>query len=184
MEWALDALAAGGRPLTEDGPLVEAARGGDAAAFAALYRRWAPVVHGVLLAAVPRGDVEDLVQDVFHVALRRLDTLRDPSAFGPWLLRVARNRGNDFHRRSVPTQALPDEVAGPEGPTVEAREVLAALRALPAAYRETLALRLVEGMTGPEIAAATGMTPGSVRVNLHRGMKRLRAILEGGRRRA
>jgi RNA polymerase sigma-70 factor, ECF subfamily len=40
-------------------------------------------------------------------------------------------------------------------------------------------LRLVEGMTGPEIAARTGLTPASVRVNLHRGMKQLRERLEG-----
>ena len=46
-------------------------------------------------------------------------------------------------------------------------------------YRETLILRLVEGMTGPEIAARTGMTHGSVRVNLHRGMEQLRAQLSG-----
>ncbi len=43
--------------------------------------------------------------------------------------------------------------------------------------RETLILRLVEGMTGPEIAARTGLTPGSVRVNLHRGMQQLREKL-------
>jgi RNA polymerase sigma-70 factor, ECF subfamily len=50
---------------------------------------------------------------------------------------------------------------------------------LPECYRETLTLRLVEGMTGPEIAAQTGLTPDSVRVNLCRGMKLLRASLEG-----
>ena len=48
-------------------------------------------------------------------------------------------------------------------------------------YRETLILRLVEGMTGPEIAARTGMTHGSVRVNLHRGMEQLRAKLSASR---
>jgi len=61
-----------------------------------------------------------------------------------------------------------------EGP---AAEILEAVRSLPDAYRETLILRLVEGMTGPEIAARTGMTHGSVRVNLHRGMQQLRAKL-------
>lgn len=45
------------------------------------------------------------------------------------------------------------------------------------AYRETLTLRLVEGMTGPEIAVLTGLTEGSVRVNLHRGMQLLRESL-------
>jgi len=56
--------------------------------------------------------------------------------------------------------------------------VLAAIQSLPEAYSETLTLRLVEGMTGPEIAARTGLTEGSVRVNLHRGMKQLREKLE------
>ena len=60
----------------------------------------------------------------------------------------------------------------------EARRLLAIVRTLPDAYRETLVLRLVEGLTGPEIAERTGLTPASVRVNLHRGMKLLREKLE------
>ena len=55
--------------------------------------------------------------------------------------------------------------------------MLAAIRGLPEAYHEPLILRLVEGMTGPEIAARTGLTAGSVRVNLHRGMQMLRERL-------
>lgn len=55
--------------------------------------------------------------------------------------------------------------------------MLEAIRSLPEAYREPLVLRLVEGLTGPEIAEKTGLTPGSVRVNLSRGMKRLRTSL-------
>ena len=58
---------------------------------------------------------------------------------------------------------------------------LAAIRELPETYRETLIMRLVEGMSGPEIAERTGMKPRSVRVNLHRGFKLLRERL-GGRR--
>ena len=55
--------------------------------------------------------------------------------------------------------------------------MLAIIQRLPESYRETLVLRLVEGMTGPEIAARTGLTAASVRVNLHRGMKLLRERL-------
>jgi RNA polymerase sigma-70 factor (ECF subfamily) len=51
------------------------------------------------------------------------------------------------------------------------------IRRLPEAYRDTLMLRLVEGMSGAEIAERTGLTPGSVRVNLHRGMQLLRDAL-------
>ena len=163
--------------LSEDVALVAAARAGDRSAFGQLYDRYARMVHGVLLARVPHHEVADLVQDVFLAALRRLDTLRDDGAFGGWLAMIARNRATDFHRRSKETTELPDNMSRNDPPGVEAKAALAAIRALPEPYRDPLILRLVEGMTGPEIAARTGMTPGSVRVNLHRGMKQLREKL-------
>ncbi len=167
--------------LSGGAALVAAARGGDRAAFGGLYDRYARMVHGILLARVPRGEVDDLVHDVFLQALRRLHTLRDDSAFGAWLAMIARNRANDYYRRTPETGELPENLTGPgletPGPKAEALAALAAVRSLPEAYRETLILRLVEGMTGPEIAARTGLTPASVRVNLHRGMKQLREKL-------
>ena len=84
----------------------------------------------------------------------------------------------DFHRRRRDTVELVDDVAAPEDAgDAEALSVLAVLRTLPEAYREPLVLRLVEGMNGPEIAKRIGMTEGSVRVNLHRGIKMLRGKL-------
>ncbi|MBZ5658086.1 MAG: sigma-70 family RNA polymerase sigma factor [Acidobacteriia bacterium] len=172
---------------SEDALLVGAARDGDRAAFGRLYDRYARMVHGILLAKVPLSEVDDLVQDVFMMALRRLSTLRETGSFGAWLAAIARNRANDYHRHSVPEDPLGDDseneiergITGGDhqGP---AAAVLDAVRSLPDAYRETLILRLVEGMTGPEIAARTGMTHGSVRVNLHRGMQQLRAKLSKG----
>jgi RNA polymerase sigma-70 factor, ECF subfamily len=160
--------------------LVVAARDGDRVAFGQLYDRFAPMVHGVLLARVPRADVDDLVQDAFLQAMKRLGSLRNTEAFGPWLAAIARNRARDHWRRGETTVELPAELPGSAHPEGEAMTVLAAIRRLPEAYRETLVLRLVEGMTGPEIAERTGLTPGSVRVNLHRGMQILRDAL--GRR--
>jgi RNA polymerase sigma-70 factor (ECF subfamily) len=171
--------------VSEDAMLVCAARDGDRAAFGRLYERYARMVHGVLLAKVPTGDVDDLVQDVFLRALRRLSTLREVGSFGGWLAVIARNLANDYHRRAVAEDPFEDDApdndlgrgrtrAEHEGP---AAAILDAIRVLPDAYRETLILRLVEGLTGPEIAAHTGLTHGSVRVNLHRGMELLRAIL-------
>ena len=157
--------------------LVAAARDGDRAAFGRLYDRFAPMVHGVLLSRVPRSDVDDLVQDVFLQAMRRLGSLRSAEAFGPWLAAIARNRARDHWRRGEDTVELPEELPGSPHPEGEAMTVLAAIRRLPEAYRETLVLRLVEGMTGPEIAERAGLTPGSVRVNLHRGMQMLREAL-------
>jgi RNA polymerase sigma-70 factor (ECF subfamily) len=157
---------------------VEAARSGDRDAFGQLYRRYAPMVHGILLARVPRPDVSDLVQDVFLKALERLGSLREIRTFGGWLATIARNRATDFHRRAPAAVELPDDLAAPEGAHAEALQVLALIRTLPDAYRETLVMRLVEGMTGPEIAERSGLTPGSVRVNLHRGMMLLKKKLD------
>jgi RNA polymerase sigma-70 factor, ECF subfamily len=157
--------------------LVEAVRAGDRDAFARLYEQFAPLVHGVLLARVPYDEVGDLVQDVFLVAFRKLGSLRDAARFGPWVAMIARNRAMDFHRRARATEELHEEFAHAGGHEAEASEALEIIRSLPEAYRETLVLRLVEGMTGPEIAARTGLQPASVRVNLHRGMKLLRERL-------
>jgi RNA polymerase sigma-70 factor (ECF subfamily) len=90
---------------------------------------------------------------------------------------IARNRAVDFHRRSRATVELTDDIGGTDKQESRAAEILELIRGLPEAYRETLVLRLVEGMTGPEIATRTGLTAASVRVNLHRGMKLLREKL-------
>ncbi len=163
--------------IFNDLELVRAAREGDRAAFGRLYDRYARMVHGILLAWVPVGEVDDLVQDVFLLALRRVHTLREAGAFGGWLAMIARNRARDYHRRLVERYELPEDLAVGQ-PDSEAHAALAAIRTLPEAYRETLILRLVEGLTGPEIAERTGLTPASVRVNLHRGIKQLRQKLE------
>ena len=157
--------------------LVSAALEGDRDCFGRLYDLYAPLVHGILLARVPRAEVDDLVQDIFLHAFRKLNTLRDRAAFGPWVAMIARNRAVDFHRRTHHTVEITDEVGGSNTSDSRATEILELIRRLPEAYRETLVLRLVEGMTGPEIAARTGLTPASVRVNLHRGMKLLREKL-------
>lgn len=158
--------------------LVAQACKGDRRAFALLHERYAPVVHAVLLARVPHQEAEDLAQEVFAKALEHLSSVRDPAAVGGWLCTLARNLANDYHRARK-TATLPAELVGP-GDGAAASDVLAAIRELPATYSETLLMRLVEGLTGPEIAEATGMTHGSVRVNLHRGMKLLRRRLGEG----
>jgi RNA polymerase sigma-70 factor (ECF subfamily) len=163
--------------------LVSAARNGDRGAFGLLYERFSRMVHGILLARVPLAEVDDLVQDVFVQAMRQVHTLRDVSCFGGWLAVVTRNRANDYHRRSVElvelTEDSPSEARRKQRQTPghDAAAILAVIRGLPEAYRETLILRLVEGFTGPEIAERTGLTAGSVRVNLHRGMQMLREKL-------
>lgn len=163
--------------VTVEAQLVDRIRSGDREAFGEIYRMFAPLVHGIVLARVPHDEVQDIVQDVFLTAYHQLHSLRDKSAVGAWVATIARNRAAEFYRQSRPTEELTEELHGRTRPHAEAQEILSAIRSLPDSYRETLVLRLVEGMSGSEIAERTGLRPDSVRVNLHRGMELLREKL-------
>jgi RNA polymerase sigma-70 factor, ECF subfamily len=156
--------------------VVAAARRGDREAFAELYRRFHRAVHGVVLARAEFSVAADLVQDVFAIALERLAELAEPAAFAGWILSIARNHAIDHARLARPSDELVD-VPAPITRCAELAQVVAALRELPETYRETMIMRLVEGMTAAEIADQTGLAVGSVRNNLHRGMKLLRERL-------
>jgi RNA polymerase sigma-70 factor (ECF subfamily) len=161
---------------------IAAARAGDAAAFAWLYRRFVPIVHGIALARVGPSDADDVVQETFLALHRHVATLRDAAALPGWLCAVAANAAISRRRRRArdPAPAVFDdpEARPPAADDAVLRaHVLTAIQALPDAYRTALVWRLVEGLPGPEIAARTGLTPGSVRVNLCKGMAMLRERL-------
>lgn len=165
--------------------LVQQAQRGSRRAFDALWERYAPTVHGILLGMVHESEAEDLAQDVAIHAFRSIGSLKKPASFPAWLCAIARNTGRDAlaARRRSPETSL-DEGPGAEiqapsnGDPLAADEILAQIRALPECYREPLMLRLLLQMSGPSIASHTGMTEGSVRVNLCRGMKLLRQRLK------
>ena len=160
--------------------VIAAARSGDRVAFGLLYIRYRQMVHAVVLSIPSVGDADDVVQEVFLTAMRRLHTLRDPGSFGAWLAAIARNEARGSLGRTKSSVELTDQRIGSrQEDDAAAQLALSTIRSLPEAYRETLLMRLVEGMTGPEIAAQTGLTPDSVRVNLHRGMRLLREALGG-----
>ncbi len=162
---------------TAEARLIERVRAGDEEAFSELYKRFAPLVHGIVLARVPRDECQDIVQEVFLSAYKNLHALRNENALGAWLAMIARNRAAEFYRQRKPTEELTEDYRGKTSANAEAKEILDVICALPDAYRETLILRLVEGMSGQEIAEQTGLKAESVRVNLHRGMKLLRQKL-------
>ena len=98
--------------------LVDAARRGSGGAMDTLFRRFAPVVHGVLMGYVQKADADDLTQDVFETAMQRLGQLREAAAFPGWLLGIARHaarltwltlshasRSSCFMRASMPVPA-------------------------------------------------------------------------------
>lgn len=167
--------------LVAEAEAIRAAIAGDRSAFAQIYASYSPMVRGIVLATAGVVDAADIVQDVFLVALRRIDEVRDPAKFGGWLASIARTRCIDVLRRRRRIEPVDEDAwASKDPPRTDALTVLRAIRQLAPSYHETLVMRLVEGMSPVEIATRTGMTSGSVRVNLHRGMTLLRAQLQIG----
>jgi RNA polymerase sigma-70 factor (ECF subfamily) len=140
------------------------------------------MVFGILLSRVRRVDAEDLSQEVFLAAWKGLPTLRSDAHVGGWLATIARNAAARHHQRARPApeplpEALPDRRGRTAQREAEGAELLEVLRGLPETYRDSLVLRLVEGMSGPQIAELTGLSPGSVRTHLARGRELLREAL-------
>jgi RNA polymerase sigma-70 factor (ECF subfamily) len=149
----------------DDAALVLRARDGDRWAEEALYRRHGPR----LLARVGRllGDAaesEDVVQDVFITAFAQLDRLREPGAFGGWVLRAAVRRVWGISRwravrrrfgldRGATVFVQPNATVSPEERTLLS-EIDAVLRGLPTAERIAWSLRVIEGLTLEEVAVA------------------------------
>jgi len=148
-------------------------------------KRWARRLAG------PRADLEDLLHDVFVIALRRRFTFRGEATIKTWLFRITHNvvrsrmrrgvvRGLIFRRRqdelvaAAPSPATPHE-------EIERQERHArlydALDLLPDCYRTTLILYEIEGLPGEEVALLTGVSLGTVWVRLHRGRAKLLASL-------
>ena len=162
--------------------LVRLARAGDREAFAALWERHGARVRAVLRSTAPRHDTEDLAHEVVVSALHSIGDLRQPASFAAWLGVIARNVARRaLLRRPEARHLRLAEVDDGELPAqhldVDTLEVAEQIRRLPRCYHRPLLLRLVHDMSGREIAAQTGMTHGSVRVNLHRGMRLLRQRL-------
>lgn len=166
---------------------VSRAQRGDRDAFAVLYAAFARTVHAIVLGYVGAGAAEDVTQEVFSSVFTTIGRLREPAAFPAFLCTAARNAARDVlrqQRRAPRGEPVAELAAREPSPLASAEQreaaaqVLAVIATLPETYRETLLLRLVAGLSGPEIAERTGLTHGSVRVNLTRGMAMLRPLLQ------
>jgi RNA polymerase sigma-70 factor, ECF subfamily len=177
----------GAVPLS-DRELLQRVRAGDPGSFDQLVRRH--LEPAVRLATRLLGDddaAEDVVQESFLAVLDAADTFDPGRRFAPWFYRIVANRCANVKRTwsRRPTEGLSPTLESPgPGPDREAeRSVLRArlergLASLPERQRQVLMLYEVEGFTGPEIAEALGISPGTVRWHLHQGRAAMRAILE------
>jgi len=126
------------------------------------------------------ADAEEVVIDTMVTAWKRIETLRDPAALRPWLLRIATRHALARRRRVAPTEALLDgSLPTASGPADSDRIVLAeALDRLPPRMRACLSLHYYAGLSVAETAAALGISPNTVKFHLKTGLERLRTSLE------
>jgi RNA polymerase sigma factor (sigma-70 family) len=151
-----------------DAGLVRAAADGDRRALAAIYQLYANRLYDYCLRELADRDAAaDCVQEAFCEAARDLAMLRDPAKLRPWLYGIARHqvmRRVRQRRREEIREQFPDEVSGEPGPsTVVRRSEMAALIAdaadgLSERDRTVLELAYRQGLNGPELAAALGVS--------------------------
>jgi RNA polymerase sigma-70 factor, ECF subfamily len=182
-------------PLTQrpaETALVDRVRRGDLGAFEELYRTHSGKLYGLLLRMVGNpADAEDLLQEVFLSAHRKLDGFRGDSALGTWLYRLATNHCLDHLRSRAArtgqlTDALDDEPGLPDAGsralaerTVAKMDLERALAQLPEGCRAAFVLHDVQGLEHREVAEALGIAEGTSKSQVHKARLKLRALLGG-----
>ena len=170
--------------------LVERCRRGDLGAFEELYRAHAGRLFSVACRMLGNpADAEDLLQEIFLSAHRKLDSFRGESALGTWLYRLATNHCLDYlrsraGRASQLTDALDDEAgwfeAGSRGlaeQTVTKMDLERSLAKLPEGCRAAFVLHDIQGLEHREVAEALGIAEGTSKSQVHKARLRLRALL-------
>jgi RNA polymerase sigma-70 factor (ECF subfamily) len=148
------------------------------ARLTALYERHYDDVLAYCVRRVGRSDADEAAADVFAIAWRRIDDLEWDTA-RPWLFGVARGVVANRWRSRRRSTRLPDEQVGRR---VETEEILSVVRRLGANDREVLMLAAWEGLSGPEIARALGISVAAAEQRLHRAKRRLVRMLPSPRR--
>jgi RNA polymerase sigma-70 factor, ECF subfamily len=175
-----------------DVALVTRVARGDAAAFSALYDRYAREVYVLAAHLLGKSDAEEVVQDVFLRLWKYADRFdRERGSFRAWFMTIARHRLLDELRRrrrvAVAAGTIDDLLANAADPDVDLEEgawrhdrrhvVLEAMKALPAVQRRALVLAYFGGLSQASIAAELGWPLGTVKTRLRLGLQKLRASL-------
>lgn len=185
----------GGEATQDDATLLRLMAAGDDRALGALYDRWHPLVHGVVMRILKhRDEVEDVVEEAFWQAWRQASRY-EPSrgTVQTWLLTIARSRALDrarslTRRREEPLERDSGEMQvqqvsseGNPGLDAEAGErraiIMEALAELPDEQREALELGYFGGLSQSEIAERTGQPLGTIKTRMRLAMQKLRGRL-------
>jgi RNA polymerase sigma-70 factor (ECF subfamily) len=182
------AIDQGPYPQDADRDLMARIAAGDASAFEQLIAEHRPRITRLVYRLLGwRGEVEDVVQDVFLIAYRKLPRFRGQSTLATWLAGIAINRCRAHRRRWTPSwrwierfwrqrrpPPTPDEAAAADETAERVRQ---AVRQLPSADREVIVLYYLEELPAAELARLLGISPGAVDVRLHRARQKLREML-------
>ncbi len=184
-------LSSGGDERREEVELIGKARSGDAAAFGKLVELHEERVFNLAARMVgDRQTAEDLAQDVFVKAFRRIGGFRGESRFSTWLYALTLNRCRDYlksaARRETPTGeeaffGWSDEKDGPEeaaSVSESARRIERALLKLDVKYREAFLLRFVEKLDYREISGAIGKSESAAKMRVARALTKLRELVD------
>jgi len=176
-----------------DGDLIAAARQGERSALDELVRRYDRWVRNVVYATVTNAQiVDDIVQTVWLRVWQQIGTLLDPARWRAWLYKLARNAAIDAGEKAAHERKLrisygraEDQAARTTEPAKaligeeERTRTLAAIRGLPAIYREPFVLRHLEDWSYAEIGEAMSLPVDTVETRLVRARRLLRAALAG-----
>jgi RNA polymerase sigma-70 factor (ECF subfamily) len=170
---------------------LAAAKGGNEAAFSALWRDANPALLRYLRVVTPEH-AEDVAAETWVQVLRGLRQFTgDERAWRAWLFTIARRRVLDQvrHRSRHPAEPLDDLHAAdlPRSPDAEqvaldniaTERAIALVSRLPAQQAEVIMLRVVAGLETEVVAKMLGRSPGAIRVAAHRGLKKLATLLSG-----
>ena len=169
--------------------LAERCRHNEPGAFDALYRQHSPRLFGLAYRMVGPNEAEDLLQEIFLTAHRKMALYKGESSLGTWLFRLATNQCLDHlrskrNRLAMLTDGL-DLDHGPEDRTsagailgvLDRMDLERALTQLPPGSRAVFVLHDVEGCEHREVATLLGVSEGTSKSQLHKARMRLRALL-------
>ena len=174
---------------------MRAAQGGDRVAYERLLREVSPLIRALVRRHCSnRADIEEMVQDTL-LTLHRVRHTYDPGRpFSPWLAAIAWRRSIDALRRRIRVakyesseqgvyETFADAAANDDMEAVRSADELAELlKTLPARQREALESLKLRQMSLAEASAASGQSVAALKVNTHRALKALRALIEGRER--
>ena len=167
--------------------LAEQCRHGAPGAFEELYRRHASRLFGLAYRMVGPNEAEDLLQEIFLAAHRKLALYKGESSLGTWLFRLATNQCLDYLRSKRARLAMLTETidaepdahaqAGAILGVLDRMDLERALAQLPPGSRAVFVLHDVEGCEHREVAGLLGVSEGTSKSQLHKARMRLRALL-------